>query len=127
MVRTFFAPFVCLAVFCSAFAQDDSKHTQTAIAVDPKVTPASPTSAAALAEIVAGNSIPKTIEDWQAMQVHISELAERVKRATVGIDCGGAQGSGVVVSRDGLVLTAAHVISEPGLDAAIRLPNGKLV
>jgi serine protease Do len=33
----------------------------------------------------------------------------------------------VIISRDGLVLTAAHVISRPGLDASIRLANGNIV
>lgn len=128
MVRTFAALFVGLIFLSSVFAQDDSNASKSAVAVEttpPAVSLGTPEER--LADILSGEAAPSTIEDLQAMQVHISELAERVKRATVGIDCEGAQGSGVIVSKDGLVLTAAHVIGEPGLDALIRLPNGNIV
>jgi len=36
-------------------------------------------------------------------------------------------GSGVVVSADGLILTAAHVASEPGIRLTVRFANGKVV
>jgi serine protease Do len=36
-------------------------------------------------------------------------------------------GSGVIVSDDGLVLTAGHVSGEPGQDCSIVLPDGKIV
>lgn len=80
-----------------------------------------------VADILSGNAIPETIDDLRAMQDNFSEVADRVKRATVGIDCGGAQGSGVIISRDGLILTAAHVIGRPGLDASIRLADGRVL
>jgi serine protease Do len=38
---------------------------------------------------------------------------------------GRASGSGVVVAKDGLVLTAAHVIGRPGRQATIELPDGR--
>ena len=128
MVRSFVTLLAWLLFLSSIVAQDDTGAAQTSLTVEPNA-PAIATAMPEqrLADILSGNAIPKTIEDLQAMQVHISKLADRVKRATVGIDCGGAQGSGVVVSRDGLILTAAHVIGEPGLDAKIRLPDGKEV
>ncbi len=128
MVRTFAALASWFVILSSVIAQDETGASQTALTADSNaanIIVATPEQR--LAEILSGNATPKTIEDLQAMQVHISELAERVKGATVGIDCEGAQGSGVVVSRDGLILTAAHVISKPGVDASIRLADGSLV
>ena len=44
---------------------------------------------------------------------------------TVNIAVGGAEGSGVIVSRDGLVLTAGHVVMKPGLKVLFRFADGK--
>lgn len=126
---------LCVAVLCVALAaghlaayQVDSTaataHRSNAAVTNPAQ---GESLADRIDEILAGNAIPETIEDLRAMQDNFSTLAERVKRATVGIDCGGAQGSGVIISRDGLVLTAAHVIGQPGLDASIRLYDGRTV
>jgi serine protease Do len=127
MVRRIALLLAYLATLGSLVAQDESVVSQmpaTGVAVS---TESQGDPGERIDEILAGNAIPKTIDDLQAMQEHFSRLAERVKRATVGVDCGGAQGSGVIISRDGLVLTAAHVIGEPGLDAAVRLSDGKIV
>ncbi|MEM7452817.1 MAG: trypsin-like peptidase domain-containing protein [Planctomycetota bacterium] len=72
-------------------------------------------------------SLPASISQMRAMENHIAELAEQCKLATVNIQCAGAQGSGVVVSRDGYILTAAHVISRPRLPATITFPDGSTV
>ena len=75
-----------------------------------------------LEEIFKGQT-PSTLEQLQAMQDHFQELVAKVRPATVGVAVGGAQGSGVIVSRDGYVLTAAHVISRPNVSATIILPD----
>lgn len=128
MIRSLAVLFAGLMSVAIAFAQEQPGTSQVPVAVETK---AAPSSVADLerrvSAILAGDETPKTIDDLRGMQTHISELAERVKRATVGVDCGGAQGSGVIISRDGLVLTAAHVIGQPGLDAQIRLPDGRVV
>ncbi len=54
-------------------------------------------------------------------------MLDRVLPATVGIRVGPAQGSGVIVSEDGFVLTAGHVISKPGQDATLILSDGRTV
>lgn len=56
---------------------------------------------------------PKNIEQLKFMEQHFAEIAEKVKAATVNIQIRGSQGSGVVVSSDGYILTAAHVIGQP--------------
>jgi len=45
----------------------------------------------------------------------------------VGVQVGNAQGSGVIVSRDGYVLTAAHVSGKPGREVTIILHDGRTV
>ncbi len=59
-------------------------------------------------------------------------VAARVVGATVGIlnlSLGGygrvAAGSGVVVSEDGLILTAGHVIGQPGCDLTVIFSDGR--
>ena len=71
--------------------------------------------------------VPQTIEELRMMEQHVAKLAERVKPAVVNIQMAGAQGSGVVVSSDGYILTAAHVIGRPNRTATITFPDGKKV
>ena len=64
-----------------------------------------------------------TLEQLQAMQEKVREVSEMVKKATVNIQIGSAQGTGVIISRDGYIFTAAHVIGKPNIDANIRFPD----
>ena len=64
-----------------------------------------------------------TLEQLEAMQEKVREVSEMVKKATVNIQIGGAQGTGVIISRDGYIFTAAHVIGKPDIDANIRFPD----
>jgi S1-C subfamily serine protease len=61
------------------------------------------------------------------MQEHVQLVTQRVTPATVAVVVGNAQGSGVIISSDGYVLTAAHVIGKPGQDARIYLHDGRRV
>jgi serine protease Do len=61
------------------------------------------------------------------MQRHVQLLSERVLPASVGVQVGAAQGSGVIISPQGYVLTAAHVIGKAGRKAQIYLPSGRPV
>jgi len=65
-------------------------------------------------------------EDLGAFSRDLTEVAERCRAATVGIVIpGGSMGSGVIVSEDGLVMTAAHVLPEAGGDVVIVTADGK--
>ncbi len=70
---------------------------------------------------------PQTIEDLKALQSSVKQVVDKCSAATVGVIIGMGAGSGVIVSEDGLVLTAAHVSGEPGRSCTIILPNGKRV
>ena len=70
---------------------------------------------------------PTSIAQLRELEKHFAELANKVKPAVVNIQIRGAQGSGVVVSEDGYILTAAHVIGRPNQTATITFPDGKKV
>lgn len=71
---------------------------------------------------------PETVEELRALQERVKKVVDRVTPSTVGLLVGMGAGSGVIVSEDGLVLTAAHVIgSKPGTDVRVVLSDGTLV
>lgn len=57
---------------------------------------------------------PQSVQDLKIIQDHVAQLVPRLKECTVNLQIGRSQGSGVVISADGLVLTAAHVSGPPG-------------
>jgi len=69
-------------------------------------------------------SSPENAADLQAIQDQVTAVAQKVLPATVALQVGGAQASGVIVSADGYVMTAAHVITQPGRDVKIIFPDG---
>lgn len=70
---------------------------------------------------------PKSLDDLLAIQHEVQSVVNAVLPATVGIRVESSQGSGVIVSSDGFVLTAGHVIGRPGLKASIILSDGMVV
>ena len=77
-------------------------------------------------EILDGRA-PQNVEELREMERLTQRLVERLRPATVGLRIGQAQGSGVLVSADGYILTAAHVIQRPGLPADVILHDGRVV
>lgn len=55
----------------------------------------------------------------------LQKALPRAKAATVCIDLGEGSGSGVIVSEDGLVMTAAHVSTGVGKKLTVIMPDGK--
>ncbi len=74
-------------------------------------------------------TLPESISDLQAIQRHVKTLLKRTMAATVGVQVGGAQGSGVIVNREGFVLTAGHVSSAKATDhkCKIIMPDGRIL
>lgn len=75
----------------------------------------------ALSPLVLGSN-PKGLADLVRIQQQVQSVLTRCEQATVGIDGGG---SGVIVSEDGIVLTAAHVSMVPGRPVQVTLPDGR--
>ena len=72
-------------------------------------------------------TVPETVEELKALQATVKKVVERTTPCTVGVMIGFGAGSGVIVSEDGLVLTAAHVSGDPGKDCTLILPDGTRV
>lgn len=69
--------------------------------------------------------IPETVEDLRIIQERVKKAAAKVMPCTVAIRIGSSAGSGVIVSKDGYVLTAGHVSDEPDRNVTVILPNGQ--
>ena len=67
---------------------------------------------------------PQSLDELKALQDRVRSLVEKLTPCTVSVQVGGAQGSGVIVSADGYVLTAAHVVGEPGRNVRFTFPDG---
>ncbi len=75
--------------------------------------------------VVACGSVSTSQElDVEALQSEIFETIEQVRPAVVSISRGGSMFSGVIVSKTGHVLSAAHAV-QPGADYRIILPDGR--
>jgi serine protease Do len=81
---------------------------------------------------------PEDVAELKALQERVKTVVDKCSPSTVGILIGFGAGSGVIVSEDGLVLTAAHVITgedaggkapayEAGKECRIVLPDGTRV
>jgi len=94
----------------------------------PETPPAFPQSAPVTREDLPGalrKDMPSSMSDLKTIEAHVKDLANRVAPAVVAVRINGATGSGVVISEDGLVLTAAHVGGEPNRDVHFTFPDGR--
>jgi serine protease Do len=60
------------------------------------------------------------------IQTDVQKLLPQVRPALVAIQTGGGTASGVIISADGLLLTAAHVPGGPGKDMRVILEDGSV-
>ncbi len=82
---------------------------------------------------------PEDLDELKALQSRVKSVVDKCTPCTVAITIGFGAGSGVIVSEDGLVLTAAHVIAgepkfdggkggyEPNKECTVILSDGKRV
>ena len=77
-----------------------------------------------LAAILDGQ-VPANPSELLVMQHHVQALSARLVAMTVAVQVGHAHGSGVIISQDGYVLTAAHVAGQPDQRAAVILHDGR--
>ena len=70
---------------------------------------------------------PDSRKDLEAIQQHVKESLPNARKATVCIDLGQGSGSGVVVSPEGLILSAAHVTGGVGKEFTVIFEDGRKV
>lgn len=86
----------------------------------------------------AKTTVPETLDQLKALEERVKQTVERASAWTVGVlireqepeNTGRpkmAAGSGVIVSGDGLVLTAGHVSGAPDRPCTVILPDGRTV
>ena len=75
-------------------------------------------------EFLFDGGVPESLDQLRDMESRFQKLTEQLMPATVNIQMGASQGSGVVVTNDGYILTAAHVIGKPNQKARIVFPDG---
>jgi len=76
-----------------------------------------------LDELFSGKA-PTSVADLKAMEQHVQAMVKKVRPTVVGVRVGAAQGSGVIISEDGYVLTAAHVNGKPDRSVTFIFPDG---
>ncbi|MEX1048865.1 MAG: trypsin-like peptidase domain-containing protein [Akkermansiaceae bacterium] len=67
---------------------------------------------------------PDSRKDLEALQNSLTQALPKARSATVCIDLGEGTGSGVIVSADGLILTAAHVSTGVKKKVTVILEDG---
>ncbi len=92
--------------------ESSSREGMTFIAVDPK-----------LKRVLEGRE-PKALQELKLLEEQQTKVAEVIEKVTVNVQQGSAQGSGVIITADGYVLTAAHVAGKPNRDAWVVLNDG---
>ena len=92
--------------------QLDSPTAVTKVPLDPQI------------ERIARGLEPKTKQDLIALQRQQAEVAKKLPTVTVNLQHGNTQGSGVIISGDGYILTAAHVAGKPNQKINIILHDG---
>ena len=101
--------FSCLLIL-SLLAKENLKAIDTSLAKKPS-------------HAVFEKKVPESPDDLIAIEKQVLSVLEKSKAATVCIQ-GNGSGSGVIISEDGLVLTAGHVSGEPGKKIHVVLQDG---
>ncbi len=69
--------------------------------------------------------LPVSISGLQEIQAQVQSNFLKVKNSVVSVEAEDGAGSGILISPDGLILTAAHVIGESGKKMKIIFPDGE--
>ena len=69
--------------------------------------------------------IPASVQDLQEIETHVQKLVDKVLPATVNLRIGPVQGSGVIINREGYILTAGHVSGKAGQEVTVILADGR--
>ncbi|MCI0682116.1 MAG: S1C family serine protease [Gemmataceae bacterium] len=70
-------------------------------------------------------AVPESVKDLRDIEQHVKKLLDKIVPATVGLRIGASSGSGVIIDKEGHILTAGHVSGRPDQDVQILLHDGK--
>ena len=70
---------------------------------------------------------PSSVTELKQLEAQQTLVAKKIEQVTVNVQQGPAQGSGVIITPDGYVLTAAHVAGGKDRDAWLILSDGTKV
>lgn len=76
---------------------------------------------------VNNKKVPAGTEDMLAIEKALKSALPGAREATVCLELGQGSGSGVIISSDGLILTAAHVTGGVGKEITVILADGRKV
>jgi len=71
------------------------------------------------------HQLPTNVVELRAFQEQVKKVVDKVMPCTVGLVVGGAQGSGVIIDKEGHILTAGHVSGKPDRDVVVIFQDGK--
>ena len=69
-------------------------------------------------------AVPSSVAELKTIEERVKRLVTQVSPAVVAVEVGFSSGSGVVISKDGLVLTAGHVCGKPNREVRFTFPDG---
>jgi serine protease Do len=124
MLRGRAACWLLALALCTAAVRTGAQSNSTKFATPPVPTPV-PVSIEDLPAAF-NKPAPTSLSDLREIQDRVAALVTQVSPAVVAVELGHSSGSGVVISADGLVLTAGHVGGWVGHPATFTFPNGKI-
>jgi S1-C subfamily serine protease len=80
-----------------------------------------------LESIYRRGGVPDSLNQLRLMEKQQRRIADRASKCTVSVRIGPAQGCGVIITRTGYIVTAAHVAMRPNLKAVVTLSDGRQV
>ncbi|HTL57185.1 MAG TPA: S1C family serine protease [Candidatus Limnocylindrales bacterium] len=105
----------------SPLSADQTEGQGQPAAPKPQPAPAHPEELAA----AFAKTVPTSIADLRSMEERVKALARQLSPSVVAVEVGFGSGSGVVISADGLVLTAGHVCGRPNRDVQFTFSGGR--
>ncbi len=71
--------------------------------------------------------VPQNVKDLRTIQEQVRKVLDKAMPCTVGIRIGNVAGSGVIISKDGYVMTAGHISGKPHRKVLLYLSDGRKV
>lgn len=80
-----------------------------------------------LTSLLNSGGVPTTVDQLQDLEEQAARVAASAMPCTVSVQIGPAQGCGVIITKSGYILSAAHVATRPGREAKITFSDGRRV